>query len=174
MAEVHFVGQILGGTGFPTKGLLCKVGIVSCTRCSHSTFLAKMCLCSGVWKHPRTPGMCWRDSIKARLTQVGHKMVERRYGHIQLTSTINVWCASRIKACPRSYSALFVVAGTQHHNLQGLSGWPKLRFQVWSVDSDGRTDICGYGAVNCPTTPGMYELKCPLWVPEGTSSTPTA
>jgi B9 domain-containing protein 2 len=30
MAEVHFVGQILGGTGFPAKGLLCKVGIFPC------------------------------------------------------------------------------------------------------------------------------------------------
>jgi hypothetical protein len=41
--------------------------------------------------------------------------------------------------------------------------------QVWSVDSDGRTDICGYGFMNFPTTPGMYEIECPTWVPEGTA-----
>lgn len=52
---------------------------------------------------------------------------------------------------------------------QGLSGWPKLHLQVWSVDSEGRTDICGYGFVTLPTAPGMYNLECPTWVPEGTA-----
>jgi Ciliary basal body-associated, B9 protein len=53
--------------------------------------------------------------------------------------------------------------------VQGLSGWPKLCLQVWSVDSHGRTDIAGYGFVNLPTAPGMYDLECPTWVPEGTA-----
>lgn len=55
-----------------------------------------------------------------------------------------------------------------HCRMQGLSGWPKLHFQVWSVDADGRTDIAGYGFTNLPTAPGVYQLECPLWVPEGT------
>lgn len=29
--------------------------------------------------------------------------------------------------------------------LQGLAGWPKLHFEVWSLDEGGRTDVCGYG-----------------------------
>lgn len=111
--------------------------------------------------------MSWKDSIKAKLIQAGHRTLERRFGHIQLTFTTNAWYAQR--ECTR-HSAMLAMAGACS-TLQGLSGWPKLRFQVWSVDSDGRTDICGYGALNCPTTPGMYEMRCPLWVPEGTSST---
>lgn len=115
--------------------------------------------------------MFWRGLIKAKLTQVGREMLERQSGHIQSTFTINVWCGQRY-CTPRTAVA---VSGLEHVcALQGLSGWPKLRFQVWSVDSDGRTDICGYGAVTCPTTPGMYEMQCPLWVPEGTSSTTSA
>lgn len=53
--------------------------------------------------------------------------------------------------------------------VQALDGWPKLSLQVWSVDEQGNTDIAGYGFVNLPTTPGMYELECPTWVPEGTA-----
>lgn len=50
-----------------------------------------------------------------------------------------------------------------------MSGWPKLNLQVWAVDGDGRPDICGYGVVTMPTAPGIYDLECPLWAPEGTS-----
>jgi len=32
-----------------------------------------------------------------------------------------------------------------HLACRGLSGWPKLHFEVWSLDDGGRTDICGYG-----------------------------
>jgi Ciliary basal body-associated, B9 protein len=57
--------------------------------------------------------------------------------------------------------------------LQALTGWPKLHLQVWSVDNNGRTDICGYGFMNMPTTPGIYDLECPLWVPEGSTCAPS-
>ena len=29
-----------------------------------------------------------------------------------------------------------------HYACRGLSGWPKLHFQVWSQDIHGRNDIC--------------------------------
>lgn len=30
-----------------------------------------------------------------------------------------------------------------HYSCKGLTGWPKLHFQVWSQDVHGRNDICG-------------------------------
>ena len=31
-----------------------------------------------------------------------------------------------------------------HYACKGLTGWPKLHFQIWSQDAHGRNDICGY------------------------------
>ncbi|CAD7700253.1 unnamed protein product [Ostreobium quekettii] len=56
-----------------------------------------------------------------------------------------------------------------HYSVKGLVGWPKLHFQVWSEDTHGRFDLCGYGFCHIPTAPGMYELDCPTWVPEGSA-----
>mmetsp|Transcript_1899 Transcript_1899/g.2952 ORF Transcript_1899/g.2952 Transcript_1899/m.2952 type:complete len:176 (+) Transcript_1899:141-668(+) len=54
-----------------------------------------------------------------------------------------------------------------HYSCKGLAGWPKLHFQIWSQDVHGRNDICGYGFCHIPTAPGMYELDCVTWLPEG-------
>ncbi|MEW5317051.1 MAG: hypothetical protein WDW38_008382 [Sanguina aurantia] len=56
-----------------------------------------------------------------------------------------------------------------HYTCRGLSGWPKLHFQVWSQDGHGRNDICGYGFCHIPTAPGMFDVDCPTWVPEGSA-----
>ena len=53
--------------------------------------------------------------------------------------------------------------------VQALDGWPKVCVQVWTVDEQGNTDISGYGFANLPAAPGMYEIECPTWVPEGTA-----
>lgn len=47
---------------------------------------------------------------------------------------------------------------------------PPAHPQVWSQDDTGRTDICGYGFCHVPTAPGMYQLDCPTWVPEGSAT----
>ncbi|KAK9817261.1 hypothetical protein WJX72_011956 [[Myrmecia] bisecta] len=54
-----------------------------------------------------------------------------------------------------------------HYICKGLSGWPKLHFQVWSQDSHGRNDISGYGFCHIPTAAGVYDIDCPTWLPEG-------
>ena len=71
-----------------------------------------------------------------------------------------------------AFSVLSACLHTVHEPscLQGLAGWPKLCLQVWTVDEHGKTDIAGYGFMNFPTAPGMYDLQCPTWVPEGTAS----
>ena len=53
-----------------------------------------------------------------------------------------------------------------HFVCRGLTGWPKLYFQVWTQDAHGRNDVVGYGFCHVPTAPGMYELDCPTWLPE--------
>ena len=55
-----------------------------------------------------------------------------------------------------------------HYACNGISGWPKLHFQVWSQDIHERNDICGYGFCHVPTTPGLHTVECPCWIPEGT------
>uniref|UniRef100_A0A7S3R578 B9 domain-containing protein 2 n=1 Tax=Dunaliella tertiolecta TaxID=3047 RepID=A0A7S3R578_DUNTE len=55
-----------------------------------------------------------------------------------------------------------------HYSCKGLTGWPKLHFQVWGQDIHGRNDVCGYGFCHVPTAPGMHELDCVTWIPEGT------
>lgn len=57
-----------------------------------------------------------------------------------------------------------------HYACRALSGWPRLHFQVWTLDSSGRTDICGYGFCHVPTAPGMFELECPTWLPQGSAA----
>mmetsp|Transcript_18836 Transcript_18836/g.52535 ORF Transcript_18836/g.52535 Transcript_18836/m.52535 type:complete len:178 (+) Transcript_18836:224-757(+) len=54
-----------------------------------------------------------------------------------------------------------------HYVSRGLTGWPKLWFQVWEQDMHGRNDICGYGFCHIPAAPGMFELHCPTWLPMG-------
>eukprot|EP00892_Ulva_mutabilis_P003288 jgi/Ulvmu1/1330/UM011_0058.1 len=120
MAEVHFMGQILGGTGFPNTGLICKWGLEA----SEDTW----------------------DVLEGFTQGQTHTNWARDGGKAVWAHPIDV-----------------------HYQCMGLSGWPKLHFQVWSVDSHGRTDICGYGVMSCPTTPGMSEMECPLWLPEGTA-----
>eukprot|EP00891_Asterochloris_glomerata_P006645 jgi/Astpho2/6645/fgenesh1_pm.00101_%23_16_t len=55
-----------------------------------------------------------------------------------------------------------------HFLCKGLSGWPKLHFQVWRQSSRGRADICGYGFCHVPTASGVYDLECTTWAPDGT------
>ncbi|GAQ87688.1 b9 domain-containing protein [Klebsormidium nitens] len=54
-----------------------------------------------------------------------------------------------------------------HYACRGLSGWPKLYFQVWHQDIHGRNDICGYGFCHVPTEAGCFDLDCVTWLPEG-------
>jgi B9 domain-containing protein 2 len=54
-----------------------------------------------------------------------------------------------------------------HYTTKGLQGWPKINFQVWHLDSFGRTELYGYGSCHIPITPGFHELECVTWRPMG-------
>ncbi len=48
-----------------------------------------------------------------------------------------------------------------------VAGWPRLRFQVWRLDTLGRVDIVSYGTCVIPSSPGHYEFECSTWTPLG-------
>ncbi|XP_066559844.1 B9 domain-containing protein 2 [Amia ocellicauda] len=54
-----------------------------------------------------------------------------------------------------------------HYTTKGLQGWPKLHLQVWSEDWLGRCQLCGYGFLHLPSSPGPHRLRCPTWLPLG-------
>lgn len=73
---------------------------------------------------------------------------------------------TQVDAAEDGEMAIFAHPLDVHYVCRGLTGWPKLYFQVWSQDMHGRNDICGYGFCHIPTSPGMFELDCPTWMPE--------
>ena len=50
------------------------------------------------------------------------------------------------------------------------TGWPRLELEVRSRDEFDRSDLAGYAVVHVPATPGVHELRCPIWKPKGTLS----
>ncbi|KAA6376809.1 MAG: putative transforming growth factor beta-1 precursor [Streblomastix strix] len=55
-----------------------------------------------------------------------------------------------------------------HFTTRSVLGWPKLALQVFRIDQYGNYDLEGYGYVQIPISPGMYNLKCVTWKPTGT------
>ena len=55
-----------------------------------------------------------------------------------------------------------------HLATRDVQGWPKLMFRVYRECLFGQTELCGYGVVYVPSTPGMHELSCHIWKPVGT------
>ncbi|XP_055351621.1 B9 domain-containing protein 2-like [Paramacrobiotus metropolitanus] len=54
-----------------------------------------------------------------------------------------------------------------HFATKGIQGWPKISFQVWSVDNYNRSEMCAYGFCNIPSTPGEHKVECETWRPVG-------
>mmetsp|Transcript_5941 Transcript_5941/g.24076 ORF Transcript_5941/g.24076 Transcript_5941/m.24076 type:complete len:177 (-) Transcript_5941:2241-2771(-) len=57
-----------------------------------------------------------------------------------------------------------------HFAAKSLVGWPKMWFQVWSMDAHGAKDLAGYGFAHVPTAAGEHELDVATWCPEGTAA----
>jgi B9 domain-containing protein 2 len=57
-----------------------------------------------------------------------------------------------------------------HFAAKSLVGWPKLWFQVWSMDVHGAKDLAGYGFVHVPTAAGEHEIEVATWCPEGSAA----
>ena len=57
-----------------------------------------------------------------------------------------------------------------HFAAKSLVGWPKMWFQVWSMDAHGAKDLAGYGFAHVPTAAGEHEVEVATWCPEGTAA----
>lgn len=55
-----------------------------------------------------------------------------------------------------------------HYFTKTVEGWPKLIFEVWTLDSYGGKSLAGYGFMNLPSSPGTHEIESMLWRPCGT------
>jgi B9 domain-containing protein 2 len=54
-----------------------------------------------------------------------------------------------------------------HYAVKGIDGWPRLRIEVYGVDSYGRVELAGYGCCIVPTSAGTHQLRCATWRPCG-------
>eukprot|EP01084_Bolivina_argentea_P318942 553213_1 len=50
-----------------------------------------------------------------------------------------------------------------HYFIKSIQGWPKIVFQVGSVDEYGGKQVFGYGVCHIPTSSGTHEIECPIW-----------
>ena len=53
-----------------------------------------------------------------------------------------------------------------HFAAKSLVGWPKMWFQVWSMDVHGAKDLAGYGFAHVPTAAGEHEVEVATGCPE--------
>lgn len=68
---------------------------------------------------------------------------------------------------PEGEMALLAHPLDVHYAVKGIDGWPRLRLEVYGVDSYGRVELAGYGCCIVPTSAGTHELRCPTWRPCG-------
>jgi len=54
-----------------------------------------------------------------------------------------------------------------HYTTRGISGWPRMHFQVYAYDDGGRYDLAGYGFCHLPSAPGTHTIECNTWRPSG-------
>ena len=54
-----------------------------------------------------------------------------------------------------------------HYATRGLQGWPQLHLQIFQLDSYSRSNLIGYATVAIPTRPGIHFVDVPAWRPLG-------
>lgn len=56
-----------------------------------------------------------------------------------------------------------------HYYTKTMEGWPKMVFEVWSLNDVGAKILSGYGFCNIPSSPGSHELDVSVWRPCGSA-----
>ena len=58
-----------------------------------------------------------------------------------------------------------------HYAVKGIDGWPRVRIEVYGVDSYGRIELAGYGCCIIPTANlnmgARGSLACNMWAKVG-------
>ncbi|NXT22742.1 B9D2 protein, partial [Syrrhaptes paradoxus] len=141
MAELHVIGQIVGGSGFPQRRLFCKWGLQA----------------GGAWKllSGSGSGQTQVDDPQADDVAYWCHPLDVHFVTKGLQGTAGV--PSPVSPCPRVPECPLVPPG-----------WPKLLLQVWHQDELGRSEVLGYGFCHVPAVPGCHPLACVTWRPRGT------
>ena len=116
MAEMHIIGQVLGGSGFQSNNLFCKASQISMAQQNTMRFSPEGYFQLQQWGI--SAGRTWEllEGLEEGQTQLNQAA----------DGDAVVW------AHPIDI----------HYACKGLTGWPKLHFQIWSQDLHGRNDIC--------------------------------
>ncbi|RYG45847.1 hypothetical protein EON67_10185 [archaeon] len=165
--EVHFLGEVVGATGFGDRSICAKFSIEAGDKWewlegarSGQTQTAAPDYGSdlALWSHPLdlhfSAGSIHVCSVSARM-------------HAPRTS-MRVVCGTRTCPCAHSRVRMPVCAcaraymcGTGHARAvccapapRAVQGWPRVQVQVWEQDSYGRLESLGYGFAHIPAATG--------------------
>ena len=112
-AELHLLGQLTGGSGFPLSSLFCKFSIESGSNFRVLQGVVEgqtQCDQPNVGSLARPPSTCVRAHRPTAARQEDEMAV---WSH-----PIDV-----------------------HYTLKGIDGWPRLKLEIWGVDGFGRNEL---------------------------------
>lgn len=165
MAELHIIGQILGGSGFNSQTCFVKVGrrrgrVVARGPSNQghpcvSTVVAPSSLGSFAWATvadvrrwahggalPLLPSPHLRVSCCLLLLAMQWGVVAGRSW--ELLEGLDQG-QTQVDKAPDGEMVVWAHPLDVHYACRGLAGWPKLHFQVWNQDVHGRNDLCEWG-----------------------------
>jgi len=152
MAEVHLIGEVEGahgvGSGF-TSNIL-RVGGGQGLWCKWEIQVED----NGRWN--KIEGAKGLDA-KPLCVDKDDKPVLNEYGTTQVCF------------CKPGGEAVWQHPIDVHYATTALRGWPRMIFEVWSQNKDGRNEFAGYGVHHLPNASGVYDLEVPLWRPASSS-----
>lgn len=127
MAELHVIGQIVGAAGFGGHTLLCKVGSAA------SMAMQPKISCRGGLTHPCAPPCALATQWGIHAGRSWELIEGMDEGQTQADQAAD------------GDMAVWGHPVDAHYVCRGLSGWPKLHFQIWSQDKHGRNELCEWG-----------------------------
>ena len=126
MAELHVVGQVVGASDFPLPSIFVKYSFET-----GSNFR----LLQG-----QTTGQTQCDQPLVRAMPPSALLVRAACSHtVALFSPLQ-----------EGEMALLAHPLDVHYAVKGIEGWPRLRLEVYGVDSYGRIELAGYGCCIVP------------------------
>ncbi len=138
MAELHLIGQIIGGSDFGTNQSLCCRWRLSSGKHTKFTFPATL-----------------DNNLIYSLGENWRVLEGASEGQTQLDTP-------QIGSLSSWNHPLDV-----HFATRGLQGWPQIHLQIYQLDSYSRSNLIGYATTPLPTRPGIHFINVPAWRPLG-------
>lgn len=143
-AEVHFIGELTGCSGFG-DGVSCRWTLDYGDSWKLTSEIANDTDTKDIEDEEDDNDNDATNSTKRnRLTEQTHYAYGSHYGEPIWSHPLDFQCRS-----------------------DHMEGWPRLLLEVFKLDEFGRNDLVGYGVVDLPRTNGAHELECTTWRPRG-------